>query len=663
MSDFYNPFLSDIFPGDFAAMTPEAADKALDTALNEAKANIAKIETLGESELTYENAIRALDRASLRLDEIWTMLNHLESVVSSKEIRELVNRRDPAITDFHSSIPLNEKLWKNVKAFAAKNETLPSAQQKLLDDTVRDFLQNGADLPTQKKAQLLELDAKLSALTRKFSENSLDAQNAYELHITDKNELTGLPESALKLAEKKASAKKIDGWLITLEAPIFMPLMSHCENEKLREKVWRAYSNLCDADAFDNTETMRGIIKARAEKAAILNCKNFADYVLDDRMAKDGKTALDFVENLHAKFLPHFEKDVAEMQKFAGVEKMSPWNVSFVAEQMRKKSYDFDSEAMRPYFPLDKALQGTFDLAQTLFGLSIKKSQCESWHDSVLFFEVRDESGAHIASFFADLFPRKGKRSGAWMNLLKDATTTAPKLGLIAANFNEPRKDAPALLNHDELLTLFHEFGHLVHFILMNAPEHGLNGVAWDFVELPSQITENWCYELEFLDTFAAHYQTGKKLPSELFKKFDSAKKFRGASDTMRQLSFAKIDLELHTNPDNFLSANIEEKARETIRPYSQEYTETPHTILHHFTHVFGDPVGYAAGYYSYKWAEVLDADAFTRFEKEGILNPQTGRNFADTILKPGKTVDELQAFRNFMNRDPNPDALIKRTI
>ena len=330
---------------------------------------------------------------------------------------------------------------------------------------------------------------------------------------------------------------------------------------------------------------------------------------------------------------------------------------------MRKEKYDFDSESFRPYIPLDSALQGAFSLAKSLYLLDIKKSEAPSWHSSVMFFDVFDENKKHIASFYADLFPRKGKRSGAWMNLFKQDTENTPKLGLIAANFNEASSDKPSLLNHDELSTLFHEFGHLLHFILMDCKERGLRDVAWDFVELPSQIMENWCNKKEALDTFARHYKTGELLPEELFEKFDRARKFRAATACMRQLSFAKIDLDLHMRPDDFLNGDIEENARKSLKGYTQKYTQTPRTILTHFTHIFGDPVGYAAGYYSYKWAEALDADAFTRFEKEGLFNRQTGKDFADCILKVGSSVPPEKAFENFMKRPLNPDALIKRTI
>lgn len=658
-----NPFLSNIFPPDFNAMTPEAADEAITFALNEARQNISKIEELPQSETNFENVIRALDNSSTLLDEVWNIANHIESVSSTPEMREVLNRRDAEVSDFSSSICINAKLWEKIKIVRDSGVKFEGEEKILLDETVRDFVENGANLNPEDKEKLRELDAKLSALTRKFSENSLDALNAFELHVEDKSELDGMPESALALARKKAEAKNLGGYLITLDAPVFAPIMSHCKNESLRKKLWSAYSELCSGGEFDNTQIMREIIETRSKKAELLGNKNFADYVLNSRMAHNGKTALDFIETLQNKIEPAFRKDISEIENFAGKSPIEPWNGAFYAENMRKEKYDFDSESFRPYITLDSAMQGAFSLAKSLYLLDIKKSEAPSWHDSVMFFDVFDENNRHIASFYADLFPRKGKRSGAWMNLFKQDTESTPKLGLIAANFNEASSGKPSLLNHDELSTLFHEFGHLLHFILMDCKERGLRDVAWDFVELPSQIMENWCNKKEVLDTFARHYETNAPLPEELFGKFDRARKFRAATACMRQLSFAKIDLDLHMRPHDFLNGDIEEKAQEALRGYTQKYTQTPRTILTHFTHIFGDPVGYAAGYYSYKWAEALDADAFTRFEKEGLFNRQTGKDFADSILKAGSSVPPEKAFENFMKRPLNPDALIKRTI
>ncbi len=658
-----NPYLTKEFPPRFKDMTPEAADEAITFALNLARENIAKIESIEIADVNFKNTILALDEASDLLDEVWNIANHLDSVSSTPELRAVLAKREPEVSDFESSICINDKLWQRVKACHEKNEDLTESQKVLLKDTYKSFLQNGANLSDSDKQKLKQLDAKLASLTRKFSENALDAQNAWELHIEDENELRALPESAKNIARKNAQKKGLEGFLLTLDAPIFSPLLSFCENENLRKKMWLDYSNLCDGGKFDNNEIIREILKVRNDKALLLGNANFADYVLEDRMAKSGKNALNFVESLRGKIAPYFESDVREIESFAEKSPIDPWNSAYLSEKLRKQKYDFNSEDFRPYIVLERAMQGMFELVNKLYGLSVKKSQAESWDDSVMFFDVFDEGGKKLASFYADLFPRKGKRQGAWMNLLKEDSDENPKLGIIAANFNEPGADTPSLLNHDELSTLFHEFGHLVHFILMNCPEKGLRYVAWDFVELPSQIMENWCNKKEVLDTFCAHYKSGEKLPDSLFKKFEMAQKFRAATACMRQLSFAKIDLEMHANTPKFLGANIEELAQETLKDYKQKFSQTPHTILPHFTHIFGDPVGYAAGYYSYKWAEALDADAFSRFEKEGLFNRKTGMDFADKILRVGASVDPEKAFENFMGRAPDFDALVRLRI
>ena len=655
-----NPFLSASFPPDFRAATPETAENAIIFALDNAKKNIAKIESLSEAEANFNSVVRALDNADKLLSQVWTLANHLESVVSSAEMRGILAKYESPVSEFYSSICTNEILWQKILVVKNSGESLNRDESKLLADTVFSFEQNGANLPPSGKERLKALDLRLAGLTRKFSENALDAQNAFELNILDESELDGLPDSAKSLARSLAAQKGKSGFLLTLDAPVLMPVLAYCKNENLRKTLWLEHSNLCFGGGFDNTELIRDILKTRLEKAELLGKKNFADFVLADRMAKNGKTALEFIESLHSKILKYFKRDIAEIEAFAKKSPIEPWNSAYYAELMRRENYDFSGEEFRPYITLEGAFKGAFLVADRLYGLRFEKAEAESWHKDVEFFNVFDKSGRRIASFYADFFPRKGKRAGAWMNLLIDGET---KLGVIAGNFNAPSGGVPPLLNFDELSTLFHEFGHLIHFILMDSPERGLRNVAWDFVELPSQIMENWCAKKEILDTFARHYKSGEKLPDSIFEKFEKSKKFRGASFFMRQLSFAKIDLDLHINTKKYLGCNIEAEAKKTLESYSQKYSAPTRTILPHFTHVCGDPVGYAAGYYSYKWAEALDADAFTRFESGGILNPSIGAEFADKILKVGKSVPPEEAFKSFMGRDPDPDALIRRQI
>ena len=417
---------------------------------------------------------------------------------------------------------------------------------------------------------------------------------------------------------------------------------------------------------------MREILALRSENSALLSKDNFADVILARRMAKSGKTAMAFVDSLTEKFEDSYKKEWNELVAFArkngylgADEKMPPWRIAYVAEKLRASEYGFDPESLRPYFPLEAVVKGMFEICNKLYGLEICESTLENdaWHSAVKLYEVR-ENNKLLGLFYADFFPRQQKRAGAWMNLLSQRNGDNVALGLIALNATEPTNEKPALLSIDDVETLFHEFGHLIHFMLMDSEEVGLREVAWDFVELPSQIMENWCHFKNCLDIFAKHWQTGEKLPDELFAKFDASRKFMGASASMRQLSFGKIDLSMHTNPQLYLNAeSIEKTAQETLKRYSRDTSEASPTILPQFTHLFGDAVGYAAGYYSYKWAEVLDADAFTRFEKEGVLNSSTGKDFADKILRVGNTIDPDQAFRNFMGREPDVEALVNRSV
>ncbi|MBO7522179.1 MAG: hypothetical protein J6T16_08090, partial [Opitutales bacterium] len=389
-----NPFLSNIFPPDFSAMTPEAADKAITFALNEARQNILNIENLPDAKADFGNVVRALDNCDALLTEVWNIANHIESVCSTPEMREVLNRRDAEVSDFSSSICINEKLWHKIKIVRDSGIKFEGEEKTLLDETVRDFVENGANLSASDKHILQKLDAELSTLTRKFSENALDALNSFELNIAEKSELDGLPESALALAQKKAEAKKLPGYLITLDAPIFAPVLSHCKNEALRKTLWLEYSNLCAGGKFDNEKIMRQIIELRDKKAKLLGNENFADYVLNSRMARTGKNALKFVEELKDKMLEAFASDISKIEEFAGKSPIEPWNGAFLAENMRRQKYDFDTEAFRPYITLESALKGAFSLAKSLYGLDIKKSNAPSWHKSVMFFDVLGDGGS-----------------------------------------------------------------------------------------------------------------------------------------------------------------------------------------------------------------------------------------------------------------------------
>jgi len=669
-----NGLLQENIPPRWRGINPENAPEEIRAAIAEASARLDKIRALAEPP-TYENTVRALDRATEKLDRAWTYLNHLQSVSDTPALRDAINSLAEEVSDFYSSIDLDEKLFAAVKNFAATEEgkSLEGDRKRLLEETLLDFEKNGANLPAGQKARLRSINSALALKTQKFSENVLDATKQFTLSTTDERDLAGLPPTAVALAQKKAREKGLEGWAFTLEQPSYVPFVTYADSDALREKIWRAFSSVAAGGEFSNWELMREILSLRAESAEILGKDSFADAVLERRMAKCGEGAEKFVDSLTEKFAPYFAEEWGALLDFArkngylaAGEKMPNWRIAYVSEKLRAAEYDFNPEDLRPYFPLENVMSGMFEICRKLYGIEIRPSALESgaWHESVKLYEMRSEGGDVMGLFYADLFPRPEKHAGAWMNLLSQRGGGKPALGLIAANVAEPSDGAPSLLSIDEVETLFHEFGHLVHFFMMDSEEIGLRDVAWDFVELPSQIMENWCRFKNCLDIFARHWKTGEKIPAALFEKYAASKKFMGASASMRQLSFAKMDLCMHRNPSRYLaSPDIAAEERKTLAPYLRDTLEPAPSILPRFTHLFGDPVGYAAGYYSYKWAEVLDADAFTRFEREGILSRETGKAFAEKILRVGNTIEPDEAFRNFMGRDPDIAALVERSV
>ncbi len=661
-------FLQTTIAPNWEEMTSERAESDIKIALENAKKNLEEIKSIPDEKLTFANTIRALDRACVDLNRAWTYLNHLESVMTSPELREALNKLMPAVSEFFSSILLDEKLYAKVSAYAKTSEAknLVGEQKILLEETLKDFEEEGANLSPEQKKRLMEINTALSLKGQKFSENELDSTKEYTLHITDENDLKNIPQTAVDIAKSLAKERDLEGWVFTLDRPSYAPFITYAQNDDLRKQIWQASTKISTSGKFDNRQLIREMLKLRQEKAKLLSFKNFADYTLSRRMAKNGDNALSFIEDLKEKFSNAFAIEWRQLQDFAtknGNDHIQPWQSAYFSEKLRREKYDFDPEELRPYFPFNAVINGLFKIAKTLFGLKIEKSQtnCNAWHETVELFDIIKDDKL-IGKFYTDFIPRKQKRSGAWMNLLSPAIDGKPALGVIAGNLTEPVGDKPALLSIDDVSTLFHEFGHLVHFMLMNAQELSLRDVAWDFVELPSQIMENWCADKECLDIFAAHWQTGEKIPDELFEKFKRSAKFAGAMACMRQLSFAKIDLLLHIQTDEFLNADdLETKARLAISDCVHDFGTPVPTILPRFTHLFGG--GYAAAYYSYKWAEVLDADAFTRFKKEGLLNPKTGSDFVQKVLCVGKTVPPEKAFEDFMGHPPNADALVERSL
>ncbi len=686
-----HPFLVPDFQIRWSTLVPEAVEPDIRHALTLARQNIEKICTQDHAAATYESTFLAFENAAEQLNDGWGRLDHLDSVCDSPAQREALGKMLPEVTDFYSSLALNDRLWAVIKAVGGSAEiaTLPAVQQRFVEETLADFRNSGADLPPAEKERIAAIEAELSKITKEYSEHVLDSTNAWELVITDETKLAGLPESALAGAASNARAKGHDGpaWRFTLQFPSMFPLMQHLHDESIRRQVWEASSQIGSAGEFDNSTLVWQILTLRHEKAVILGHPHFADLTLLRRMAKNGGTALGFIENLHARVQPSFLAEHKQLAQYKAAKsgqpigQLEPWEVAYWAEKQRQENYDFDEEALRPYFPVDGVMAGMFEIASRLFGISIRQLNtvfyppgtgpailpegvAEVWHPECAFYEIHDsKTSAHLGSFYADWHPRESKRGGAWMNSLHTGALGEPHLGLIIGNMSPPVDGKSALLTHSEVETIFHEFGHLLHGLLSQVEVKSLSGtnVPCDFVELPSQIMENFCWDRESLDLFARHFETGDTIPEELFMKMIAAKNYLNASAFMRQLAHAKLDLELHIHLADFLGKDLDAVDCEVLADYLAPLNTQSPSMMRRFNHLFSSPTGYAAGYYSYKWAEVLDADAFTRFQQEGILNPETGHAFREHILSKGNSVASDELYRRFMGRDPELEPLLVR--
>ena len=663
-------------PGDIAIpfdrIDAAHVEEAVRLRLDEAKGALATI--AGQSEPTYENTLAALDRATESLGVTMTIIGHLESVCSTPALRDAYNAAQPEVSAFYASIPLDEALYKVLKAFAATEEAagLEGPQRRHLDKTLDDFRRHGAELPPAEKKRLTEISRRLAELTSRFAQNVVDATASYDLLVDDESRLEGLPASARAMARQSASEKGHKGWRFTLHAPSYVPAMMYLEDGALREELYRAYNTKASEAPRDNPALVVEILQLRSEQAKLLGYGHFADLVLEPRMVKNGAAANDFVNRLRERSQASFEAEnealVAFRRSLEGTDAgpLAPWDVGFFAERQRRAAYDFDDEQLRPYFPLESVMNGLFETAEKLFGVRVSTADLPVWHEDVHAYRVEDADGTFLGAFYADLFPRDAKRGGAWMNPLLTGlpgTDEGPHLGLICANVARPVDGKPALLNHQEVSTLFHEFGHLLHHLLSRVKVRSLAGtrVAWDFVELPSQILENWCWEREALDLFARHYETNEPIPEALYTKMKKARTFRAANAMMRQLGFAAVDLTLHTGYTPTTASALVEDARRVMQAYAPAALFEGYAFLASFGHLFSSAVGYAAGYYSYKWAEVLDADAFTRFRDAGVFNSEVGRAFRQSILETGDGEDPMVLYQRFMGRAPDPEALFER--
>jgi oligopeptidase A len=613
------------------------------------------------------------------IDSVWSPVSHMNSVVNSEELRQAYNACLPKLSEFSTELGQNEMLYQAYKAIAegAEYQKLDTAQKKVIDNAVRDFRLSGVELDQQQRDEFKKLSQQMTERTAKFEENLLDATHAWRKLITDESLLSGLPPSTIEMAEQMAKREGEEGWLFTLDFPSYMPVMSYADNRELREEMYTAFATKAsdqgpNAGKWDNTEVMLDILNLRHQLANLLGFANHAERSLATKMAQSPQQVLDFLQDLAKRSKPIAEQEYAELRAFAkstaDQDQLEAWDVTYFAEKLRQQRYSISQEELKPYFPEDKVVNGLFAVVNRLYGLDIReRKDVDVWHKDVRFFEIVAEDGNVRAQFYLDLYARQHKRGGAWMDECKARRRTAEGIEIpvafLTCNFSEPVGDKPALFTHDEVTTLFHEFGHGLHHMLTKieyAGVSGINGVAWDAVELPSQFMENWCWEREALDLISAHYQTGEKLPDDLFDKMLAARNFQSAMMMLRQLEFSLFDFRLHLefnpNEPNQVDKILEQVRNEVTVVKPPKFNR----FAHSFAHIFAG--GYAAGYYSYKWAEVLSADAFSKFEEKGIFDRQTGLEFLEAILEQGGSREPMELFIEFRGREPQIDALLRHT-
>jgi peptidyl-dipeptidase Dcp len=621
---------------------------------------------------SFENTIEALDFSGQTLDRLSSIFFNLNSAETSDEMQKIAQEVSPLLTAFSNDISLNEELFQRVKAiYDQKNElTLTPEQATLLDKKYKSFARNGALLAEDKKSRLREIDTELAKLKLTFGENVLAETNNYQLHITNEADLKGLPEGAIEMANALAKSKEMDGWIFTLDFPSYLPFVTYADNRELRKEITiaagkKAFQN----NEFDNQAITLQIAKLRYERANLLGYETHAHFVLEERMAQNPNQVTTFLNDLLAKAKPAAEKEFAQLTAFAkeidGIDQLEKWDGPYYSEKLKQKLFNLDDELLKPYFKLENVLNGAFTIANKLFGLTFKEIfDIDKYHADVQTFEVVNEKNELVAIFYADFFPRKGKRNGAWMTSYKpqyiqNGVNERPHISNVC-NFTPPTPTKPSLLTFNEVTTLFHEFGHGLHGMLANTTYPSLSGtsVFWDFVELPSQVMENWCYEPEALALFAKHYETGEIIPQGFVEKIKESASFLEGMATLRQLSFGLLDMAFHSNnPTEINDIKAFEKAAFEGTSLYPDVAENCMSVS--FSHIFQG--GYSSGYYSYKWAEVLDADAFAYFQEKGIFNKEVATKFKDNILSKGGTEHPMTLYKRFRGQEPKPEALLKR--
>jgi oligopeptidase A len=659
----------------FSAITPDLVEPAMDRLLRE---NRETIKTLlgSQSEYSWKNLVEPIEMAEDRLSRAWSPVSHMNAVVNNDELRAAYNAVLPKLSDYATEVGQNSQLCEAYKQ-VAKAPGLDRAQRKLLENALLDFHLCGVDLEADKKQRFKEISQELSQLTTKFEENLLDATNAWSKLISDESALRGLPESALALARQTAAQRDQEGWLLTLEYPSYLPVMTYADDRQLREEVYQAFSTRASdqgphAGQWDNSQVMERILELRHEQAGLLGFSNFADRSLAKKMARSSDEVVAFLTDLAQRSRPQAIRELNELQAFAskayGMDELEAWDIGYYAEKLRQKRHNISQEEIRPYFPQTRVIPGMFAVVERLYGIRIEEVKgIDTWHPDVRFFEIRDRDNHLRGQFYLDLYARPKKRGGAWMDecatrFFNDTMDQIP-VAYLTCNFSPPVDAKPSLFTHDEVLTLFHEFGHGLHHLLTTVDYPGvagINGVAWDAVELPSQFMENWCWEKEALDLISGHVETGEPIPESLYQRMHSAKNFQSAMQMVRQLEFALFDFRIHREYEPRKGGRIYEVLQQVRQQVAVVTPPQWNRFAHGFSHIFAG--GYAAGYYSYKWAEVLSADAFSLFEQQGIFNGETGQAFLREILQQGGSRDAMELFVSFRGREPEIEPLLRHS-
>lgn len=656
----------------FNEVKPEHVSPAIDSLIAEGRTLVETLVTQTEAP-TWENFALKLEDHSEKLSRAWSQVGHMNAVVNSPELREAYNDNLAKLTDFGSDISQDERLYAKYKAIQASAAfaRLTPTQQTIINHEVRDFKLGGAELPAEQKARFKTVSEELSKLGSKFEENILDNTNDFKHIVENVADLAGLPEDAIEAALESAKADSKNGYQFTLHFPSYMPVLQYADNRALRETMYRAYATRASEFSkpeWDNTSLIRDILKLKQEEAHMLGFNNYAELSLATKMADSPKQVTEFLDTLAKRAKPYAERDMQELNAYAaklGMGELQAWDIAYVSEKLRQEKYAFSDQEVKQYFPESKVLAGLFKVTETIFGVQVRKAEAPVWHKDASFYEISDASNKPIAYFYLDLYARNGKRGGAWMD---DCITRRKKangidlpVAYLTCNFSAPVGGKPALFTHDEVITMFHEFGHGLHHMLTQVDEYGVSGikgVEWDAVELPSQFMENFCWEWEVLRHMTAHVDTAEQLPRELFDKMVAAKNFQAGMQTVRQIEFSLFDMRLHGDfdPNGKLTAlDLIEQVRDevaVIRP--PKFNRFPNS----FSHIFAG--GYAAGYYSYKWAEVLSADAYSLFEELGVLSAQAGSRFKDEVLAKGGSRPAMESFVAFRGREPSLDALLR---